>query len=469
MKKKFKYALAAAVMLLAVGCDTNEPNKPSDEDANVTYKEDIVLTSVEYTEDHDGMGNVMATGDNEDYSVTLCIKGANFVDGTYSAKCETGESEVWGFLFNTKDYSINYTIDSISATVKKYADEGRIEITAKYYTATHDSLYTIHFGQQITPVANKTIDITDADFYDFTKESDFFAITNMNSELKKGDFVFMFSLYADQLAGSYTAADLVGMMTEFGYVADIEEGTLEKELSVLYGTFEVKEAGADAYTAVAKFMGSDSIFYTINISGSLAETGYAVDATEDTEYAFDAAKTTAQYSYQTQDGLNYAAFVLMDDTKYLQFIAFYEGKTDSITIVPATAYYIGTDYTAGTIAAGFYDAENQQLGNSYFGTISGQYLTDPIYCFTDGSINITNQEGKCSIEVYAYNSKGASAHVTYTGTLTAAKSSSSAPALAPSKNYAKSTVAPALSFGKAKTQAEQSHKVSAYPNLFLQH
>ena len=467
--KKFQYALAAACMLLAVGCNTNEPNNPSDEDANVKFKQDIVLTNVEFTEDHDGMGNVMATGDNADYSATLCIKGETFVDGTYSAKCETGESQVWGFLFDQNDYSITFTIDSISATVKRYDDEGRIEITAKYYTAAHDSLYTIHFGQQITPIANKTINIADAEFYDLTSQSGFFAITNMNSELKSGDFVFMFSLYADQFAGSYTVADLVGMMTEFGYVDNVEEGTLVEELTVLYGTFEVKEAGTDTYTAVAKFMGSDSIFYTVNISGSLAETGYAVDATEDTEYAFDAAKTTAQYSYQTQDGLNYAGIVLYDGTKYLQFIAFYEGEKDSVTIVPANAYYIGTSYTPGTIAAGFYDAESQQIGNSYFAAVSGQNLTDPVYCLTDGAINITKQDGKCSIEVYAYNSKSALAHVIYTGTLTEAKSSSSAPALAPSKNYAKAAVASTLSFGKSKTQAEQNHSVSSFPNLFLQH
>ncbi len=447
--KKFQYALAAALMLLAVGCDTNEPNKPSDEDANVKFKQDIVLTNVEFIEDHDGMGIVIATGDNGAYSATLCIKGTNFVEDTYAAKCVSGESQVWGFLFDQNNYDITYTIDSISATVKKYADEGRIEITAKYYTAAHDSLYTIHFGQKITPVANKTINITDAEFYDLTESSDFISITNQNSDLKSGDFAFVFSFYAEQIAGSYEAVDAVGMMTAFGYVDDADAGTLVKELSVLYGLFEVKEAGTDTYTAVAKFMGSDSVFYTINISGSLAETGYAIDATEDTEYAFDAATTTALYSYRTQDGLNYAAFVLYDDTKYLQFIAFYESDKDAVTIVPASAYYIGSDYTPYSIAAGFYDADSQQIGNSYFATISGQSLTDPVYCLTGGAIVLSNEDGKCKIEVHATNSKGAAAEITYTGTLTEMQSTSAAPL----KNYG--------------AGAKSVNGISAYPNLFI--
>ena len=432
--KKFQYALAAALLLLAVGCDQKEPNKPSDEpnkpseeDSIVKFKQDLVLTNVEFIEDHDGMGNVIAMGDDGVYSTTLCIKGTNFVDGTYAAKCVSDESQVWGFLYNMNDFEATYTIDSISATVKKYADEGRLEITAKYYTAAHDSLYTIHFGQQITPVANKTIDITDAEFYDFTSQGGYFTIANANSDLKAGDFLLVFTYYATQFAGSYSVTDFSPSLSSFGYIEDTETGTLEKELTALYGTLEVKEAGTEGYTAVLKVMASDSVFYTINISGRFAETGYAIDATEDTEYAFDAATTTAQYSYQTQDGSTYAAFVLNDGTKYLQFIAFYEGDKDAVTIVPAGAYYIGTYYTSGTIAAGFYNAESQELGNSYFAAISGQNLTDPVYCLTEGAIVLSNEDGKCKIEVYATNSKNAAATVTYTGTLTEAKSTSNAP------------------------------------------
>lgn len=346
----------------------------------------------------------------------------------------SGESQVWGFLYNMNDFEATYTIDSISATVKKYADEGRLEITAKYYTASHDSLYTIHFGQQITPVANKTIDITDAEFYDFTSQGGYFTIANANSDLKAGDFLLVFTYYATQFAGSYSVTDFSPSLSSFGYIEDTETGTLEKELTALYGTLEVKEADTEGYTAVLKVMASDSVFYTINISGRFAETGYAIDATEDTEYAFDAATTTAQYSYQTQDGSTYAAFVLNDGTKYLQFIALYEGDKDAVTIVPAGAYYIGTYYTSGTIAAGFYNAESQELGNSYFAAISGQNLTDPVYCLTEGAIILSNEDGKCKIEVYATNSKNAAATVTYTGTLTEAKSTSNAPL----KNGAKS-------------------------------
>ena len=83
--KKFQYALAAALLLLAVGCDQKEPNKPSDEpnkpseeDSIVKFKQDLVLTNVEFIEDHDGMGNVIAMGDDGVYSTTLCIKGTNF-------------------------------------------------------------------------------------------------------------------------------------------------------------------------------------------------------------------------------------------------------------------------------------------------------------------------------------------------------------------------------------------------------
>ncbi len=447
--KKFQYALAAALMLLAVGCDTNEPNKPSDEDANVKFKQDIFLTNVEFMEDHYDSGNVIATGNDANYSVTLCIKGSTFADDTYSAKCEVGESQVWGFLFDKNDYEVVYTIDSVSATVKNYTDEGRVEITAKYYTTAHDSLYTIHFGQQITPVANKTIDITDAEFYDFSSEDGYCTIANANSDLKAGDFLLVFTYYAPQIAGSYDVADFSPFLSSFGYIEDTETGTLKNELTALYGTLEVKEAGTEAYTAVLKVMASDSVFYTINISGSLAETGYAIDATEDTEYAFDAATTTALYSYQTQAGLNYAAFVLSDGTKYLQFIAFYESDKDAVTIVPAGAYYIGSDYTPYSIAACFYDADSQQIGNSYFATISGQSLTDPVYCLTGGAIVLSNEDGKCKIEVHATNSKGAAAEITYTGTLTEMQSTSAAPL----KNYG--------------VGAKSVNGISAYPNLFI--
>lgn len=437
-------------MLLVVGCDQKEPNKPSEEDVNVKFKQEIVLTSnVEFMEDHGGMGNVIASGDNGVYSTTLCIKGTNFVEGTYAAKCEINESQVWGFLFNMNDFEAVYTIDSISATVKKYADEGRLEITAKYYTAAHDSLYIIHFGQKITPVANKTIDITDAEFYDFTDQGGYYTIANANSALKAGDFLLVFTYYASQFDGSYSVTDFSSFLSSFGYVEDTETGTLEKELTALYGTLEVKEAGTDAYTAVLKVMASDSVFYTINISGRFAETGYAIDATEDTEYAFDAATTTAQYSYQTQEGSTYAAFVLNDGTKYLQFIAFYEDETDSITIVPAGAYYIGTYYTAGTIAAGFYNAESQEPGNSYFAAISGQSLTDPVYCLTEGAIVLSNEDGKCKIEVYATNSKNANVSVTYTGTPTEAKSTSNAPM----RNYGANT--------------KSQNDFSAFSNIFI--
>ncbi len=434
-------------MLLVVGCDQKEPNNPSEEDVNVKFKQEIVLTSnVEFQEDHSGMGSVIASGDNGVYSTTLCIKGTNFVEGTYAAKCEINESQVWGFLFNMNDFEAVYTIDSISATVKKYADEGRLEITAKYYTAAHDSLYIIHFGQKITPVANKTIDITDAEFYDFTDQGGYYTIANANSDLKAGDFLLVFTYYASQFAGSYSVTDFSSFLSSFGYVEDTETGTLEKELSALYGTLEVKKADTDTYTAVLKVMATDSVFYTINISGSKGEMGYAIDATDDTEYAFDAATTTAQYSYQTQDGSTYAAFVLNDGTKYLQFIAFYEGDKDAVTIVPAGAYYIGDYYSAGTIAAGFYDANSQQIGNSYFATISEEILTDPVYCLTEGAIVLSNEDGKCKIEVYGTNSKGASVTITYTGTLTEAKNTSNAP---------------------LKNSAKSNNGLSAYPNFFV--
>lgn len=447
--KKFQYALAAAFMLLAVGCDTNEPNKPSDEDANVKFKQEVALTSVEYINDHYDAGNVIAAGSNADYSVTLCLKGSTFVDGTYSAKCEMGESQVWGFFFENGtdiEEGVDYNIDSISATVKTYTDEGRIEITAKYYTTAHDSLFVVHFGQKITPVANKTINITDASFLDYSKDGGYFAITNADSELEDGDFALYFSYYGTEFAGSYGVADFCTYFTTIGYIS----GDGIKNLTALYGTLEVKEAGTDAYTAVLKVMASDSVFYTVNISGTYTDTSYPIDAEDDIEYTFDPAKTTAQYAYMSQDGLDYAGIVLYDGTKYLQFIAFYSGDKDAVTIVPAKAYSIDATYEPGTVALGFYNADNNQVANSYFGTISGTSLTDPIYILTSGWVVLSNEDGKCKLEIYAQNSKKASVSVTYTGTFTEAKSSTSN---APLKNYG--------------ADAKSVNGISAYPDLFI--
>ncbi len=462
--KKFQYALAAAIMLLAVGCkkdDLKEPDQSTaptdsiptdtvpDEDALVKFKQEVAITSAEYINDNDGsLGNVIATGSNADYSVTLSIKGSTFVDGTYSAKCDAGESQVWGFLFGTDGEEDGggtiYNIDSISATVKNYTDEGRIEITAKYYTAAHDSLFIVHFGQKITPVANKTINITDAKFLDYSNDGGYFVITNDDGSLSDGDFALYFSYYSTQFVGSYGVANFNTYFSAFGYVS----GTgIEKPLTALYGTVEVKEAGTDSYSAVLKLMASDSIFYTINVAGDYAETGYAIDAEDDIAYTFDPANTSAQYNYESQNGKNYAAFILNDGTKYLQFIAFYENESDkdAVTIVPANAYYIGTYYESGTIAAGHYDADDGSVSNSYFATISGKQLTDPVYLLTDGAIVLSNEDGKCKIEVYATNSKGASVEITYTGTLTAAKNSTS------------------------NAPAKASKGIVASPNLFVRH
>ncbi len=452
--KKFQYALAAACMLLAVGCKTNEPSKPSDGDKDVNFKQEVVVTSAEYMNDQYGDGNVIATGSNADYSVTLCLKGETFVDGTYSAKCVMGESQVWGFLFGTDGEEDGggtiYNIDSISATVQNYADEGRIEITAKYYTAAHDSLFVVHFGQKITPVANKTIDITDAAFLDYSKDGGYYVITSTNDNYKDGDFALYFAYYGKGFTGSYGVADFNTYFSSFGYISG--EG-LEKELTALYGTVEVKEAGTDAYTAVLKLMATDSVFYTINVSGTYTDTSYEIDAEDDIEYVFDPAKTTAQYQYMTQDDYKFARLVLSDGTMCLQVLAFYEKESDknAVTIVPATGYSIDASYEPGTVAMGFYDA-NEGIANSFFGTISGEQLTTPIYILTSGWVSLEEEDGKCKLEVTAQNSKKANVSVTYTGTFTEIKNTTSN---APAKNYG--------------AGAKASKGIVAYPNLFVRH
>ncbi len=423
--KRQSLFLAAAFALLLTGCNSNNPQNTTNE-PGVNYTEEIVFNNPEYISSYYNSNGAISVGDtNDKYSATLCFKMPEFTDGTYSAKCKIGESTVWGFLYPAADYG-SYDIDSISATIKNYPEEGRIEITAKYYNTTKDTLYILHFGQEIETEKSEVVEVSGASFIDDIAKNHMVTITN-GSLVSDGDFYFYITYYTtDKVEGSYSFDQLVLDYTSIGVVESLEAGTLTENVELAYGSLNVEciNPSDSTYKAVFKATASNKVSYTITVTGKLTETGYSIDAKEDIEYDFSSPITVATYSiadYEGQYGnCKYATIGVQDLSKHLQFIAFFNGDVDSVTVVPEGTYYINSYFAAGTVAAGIYKSDENNVYNSYFvgvktpGTLT---FTSPYYVLVEGTVTIKNDNGKCSIEVNALNSKQFQAHIYYTGKL----------------------------------------------------
>ena len=96
-----------------------------------------------------------------------------------------------------------------------------------------------------------------------------------------------------------------------------------------------------------------------------------------------------------------------------------EGTADAETTIPAGTYTISDSQEPGTVLASS-GYSSQGLGYSFFINVDAEgYIELPMYFLVEGTVTVSEVDGKLAVEVNGLNSNGVAIHVVYGATDTA--------------------------------------------------
>ena len=96
-----------------------------------------------------------------------------------------------------------------------------------------------------------------------------------------------------------------------------------------------------------------------------------------------------------------------------------EGTADAETTIPAGTYTISDSQEPGTVLASS-GYSSQGLGYSFFINVDAEgYIELPMYFLVEGTVTVSEVDGKLAVEVNGLNSNGVAVHVVYGATDTA--------------------------------------------------
>ena len=318
-----------------------------------------------------------------------------------SAASAIGEFEVgddmsgYIFLFSETD-TTQVELYSGKVSVTK---EGKTTTLSGKVLAFNNTEYTLNLQYALPePTSNYTITASAAELTNLGGAWQLFAPAD-----DENSYITL-AAYADEIAGAYTAEDLVDQYTFAGIFLNGDTAWY----NMLDANLQIVENG-ETVTLSGTFLGqneinpADVVNFTLNITAVVAEP-------EDDTYKYDEAsdfgRHFASYEIDDSDLAEYGSLYVIaqdaEDYYIILDITLPEGATELV----AGEYPIAEQYLTQTVHAGSYYADYESVVPSYAATLIEQgdkmYL-DKIWYLVAGTVTITESG---VIEVQAENSLG---------------------------------------------------------------
>ena len=324
------------------------------------------------------------------------------------------------------DYAFvqNGLLSQVEDTTKMYAE----------YITFDGKLYQVNLWHAVptTPVAEKDIVYTNADFVNTIVEGGYYSLIGFSADSLTAFKASIYAASEDDIAGTFVNDGMFGLFGDGQYEFAGADTYFDALLDPATGKrgFIYADKGELTVTMDEEknivltgwIIGDDAVKYNLTMTSKFERPHLYYD-TQDTpvDRMFTGKDNVKINDYTPQWGPIYFEVISEEYLDILNFQLLVE-EADPVTILPEGVYPItsmgdyntvlagtGVDPWSGQVAPGLYAAVTD---------VSGGSLASPLYFLVDGTVEVKNNNGSLYIEVNAVNSYDVPVHIIYDASVT---------------------------------------------------
>ena len=324
------------------------------------------------------------------------------------------------------DYAFvqNGLLSQVEDTTKMYAE----------YITFDGKLYQVNLWHAVptTPVAEKDIVYTNADFVNTIVEGGYYSLIGFSADSLTAFKASIYAASEDDIAGTFVNDGMFGLFGDGQYEFAGADTYFDALLDPATGKrgFIYADKGELTVTMDEEknivltgwIIGDDAVKYNLTMTSKFERPHLYYD-TQDTpvDRMFTGKDNVKINDYTSQWGPIYFEVISEEYLDILNFQLLVE-EADPVTILPEGVYPItsmgdyntvlagtGVDPWSGQVAPGLYAAVTD---------VSGGSLASPLYFLVDGTVEVKNNNGSLYIEVNAVNSYDVPVHIIYDASVT---------------------------------------------------
>ena len=325
-------------------------------------------------------GIIIAYASNEDYEVEMYLDASNYL-GTFDA--EEVELSITGTNGEIEIYEG-------AITVVNTADGIAITGTVLSMDGVQYTLNLTYVKPEPTSTENLNLS---GNFY---VEDGYWQYVGVDANAG----ISLLAI-ADQIAGTYTAADLYPSYCYVGkFGANDTAWYVMVDANIAIAVSGTTGTITGTFLAQNEANAADVILFNLNLTGEVEEQGGGDenDSQEPFKHIFAEYEVDAQYAAQYN-------VLLVDATDAdNNYISLEFNVAEGVTELPAGVYDIDESYEAGTVSAGSLDASQGRIYGSFAGSLDDEgYINVPLWLLVDGTVTVLDNG---VIQVNAINTWG---------------------------------------------------------------